>query len=135
MSTGIRKLHSKGCPGRDGGRCRCGAGWRHLFLQAREKKVRKIFARESEAKSWRFGRGLSALDRGALRAPKPTTLRQAWQAWQEGTQAGTVTNRSGAPYKPSVLRAYERAMRLRVLPQMGGARLRGRPSAGSPGHR
>jgi integrase len=123
MSTGIRKLHSKACPGRDGGRCRCGAGWEASVYSKRDKKkIRKVFAREGEAKSWRSD-ALSALNKGVLRAPKPITLRQAWEAWQEGAGAGTVTNRSGDPYKPSALRSYERAMRRRVLPEIGGARL------------
>jgi integrase len=123
MSTGIRKLHSKACPGRDGGRCRCGAGWEASVYSKRDKKkIRKVFAREGEVKSWRSD-ALSALNKGVLRAPKPITLRQAWEAWQEGAGAGTVTNRSGDPYKPSPLRPYERAMRRRVLPEIGGARL------------
>ncbi|HWW67221.1 MAG TPA: tyrosine-type recombinase/integrase [Solirubrobacterales bacterium] len=43
--------------------------------------------------------------------------------WHEGAKAGAVTNRSGDPYKPSALRSYERAMRLRVLPTFGNVRL------------
>ena len=123
MSTGIRKLHSKGCPGRDGGRCNCGAGWEASVFSKRDgKKIRKTFADKAEAKTWRADAN-TQLAKGGLRAPKPTTLREAWEAWQEGAKAGTVRNRSGDPYKPSALRAYERAMRLRVLPEIGGARL------------
>lgn len=36
---------------------------------------------------------------------------------------GSVRTRSGDEYKPSALRGYERAMRLRVLPEIGGVRL------------
>ena len=36
---------------------------------------------------------------------------------------GDVRCRSGAPYKPSAIRGYEQALRLRVLPAIGGARL------------
>jgi hypothetical protein len=131
MATGVRKLHSKGCPGRSGGRCRCGGSWEASVFSKRDgKKIRKTFAREGEAKSWRSD-ALSALDRGALRAPKPITVRQAWEAWQEGARAGTVMNRSGDPYKPSALRSYERAMRLRILPEIGGARLASTGSSGA----
>ncbi|MGH2953645.1 MAG: tyrosine-type recombinase/integrase, partial [Solirubrobacterales bacterium] len=56
-------------------------------------------------------------------APKPTTVREAWAAWEEGAKAGNVRNRSGDPYKPASLRSYERAMRLRILPAMGSVRL------------
>jgi site-specific recombinase XerD len=40
-----------------------------------------------------------------------------------GAKTGAITNRSGDPYKPSALRSYEQAMRLRVLPAFRRARL------------
>jgi integrase len=123
MAEGIVKRHSKDCPAKRGGRCRCNAGYEaSVFSRRDHKKIRKTFKREAEAKSWRAD-ALSALSRGGLRAPKPTTVRQAWEAWYEGARAGTVTNRSGDPYKPSALRSYERGMRLRVLPEFGATRL------------
>jgi len=123
MAEGITKRHSKGCKSRGGGRCNCNAGYEASVFSRRDgKKIRKTFARESEAKSWR-SEALTALQKGGLRAPKPTTLEQAWEAWYEGAKAGTVTNRSGDPYKPSALRSYERAMRLRVLPKFGAVRV------------
>jgi integrase len=123
MATGIAKRHSKGCPGQHGDRCRCSAGWEaSVYSKHDGKKIRKVFAREAEAKSWRAD-ALSALDKGALRAPKPTTVRQAWETWHAGAEAGTIRNRAGERYKPSVVRAYEKSMRLRVLPRFGGARL------------
>ena len=122
-TTGIVKLHSKGCAAKSGGRCRCKAGYEASVYSKRDgKKIRKTFAREAEAKYWR-AEALGALRRGGLRAAKPTTVEEAWQAWYEGAKAGTVTNRSGDPYKPSALRSYERAMRLRVLPEFGDIRL------------
>jgi integrase len=123
MATGITKLHSTGCPARGGGRCRCGAGYEaSVFSRRDNKKIRKTFARESEAKSWRAD-ALGALSRGGLRVAKPTTVEQAWETWYAGAKAGTVTNRSGDLYKASALRSYERAMRLRVLPVFGAVRL------------
>jgi integrase len=123
MATGITKRHTKGCPGRDSGRCNCGAGWEASVYSKRDgKKIRRSFAREAEAKSWRAD-AFSALSKGALRTPKPTTVREAWEAWEEGAKAGSIRNASGDPYKPSTLRAYEWAMRLRVLPEIGAARL------------
>jgi hypothetical protein len=108
MATGITKLHSKGCPAKTGGRCRCNAGYEaSVFSRRDNKKIRKTFARESEAKSWRAD-ALGALSRGGLRVTKPTTVEQAWETWYAGAKAGTVTNRSGDPYKPSALRSYER---------------------------
>lgn len=50
------------------------------------RKIRKTFAREAEAKSWRAD-ALSALKAGTMRAPKPTTLREAWEEWHEAAVA------------------------------------------------
>lgn len=123
MAEGIRKLHSKGCPAKQDGRCACNAGYEAaVYLPREDKKVRRTFAREAEARSWR-SEALVLKAKGGLRAPKPTTVRQGWTAWYEGAKAGTVTNRSGDPYKPSALRSYEQAMRLRLLPEFGEVRL------------
>lgn len=123
MAAGIVKRHSRRCPSREGGRCRCDAGWEAWVFSSRDgKKIRRTFRRESEAKAWRVD-ALAALSKGALRARKPTTVREAWEAWYEDAKAGTVRNRSGDSYKPSALRAYEGAMRLRVLAELGAVRL------------
>jgi integrase len=47
------------------------------------------------------------------------TLREAAEAWVEGARAGSIRNRSGDRYKPSVIRSYETSLRLRVLPELG----------------
>lgn len=123
MAEGVRKRHSKGCSAREGGRCNCKAGYEAWVFSKRDgKKIRRTFPREAEAKSWRVD-ALTPLARGGLRAPKPTTVEQAWEAWYAGAKTGAVTNRSGDPYKPSALRSYEQAMRLRVLPAFGRTRL------------
>jgi integrase len=123
MAAGIVKRHSKGCPARDDGPCRCNAGYEASVWSKRDgKKIRKVFAREAEARSWRAD-ALAALDKGALRAPKPTTVREAWEAWYEGARAGTIRNRSGDVYKPSAIRGYNQGMRQRVLPALGDVRL------------
>jgi Phage integrase, N-terminal SAM-like domain len=122
-STGIRKLHSKGCAGRDGGRCNCGAGWEaSVYSKRDDKKIRKTFANMAEAKTWRDDAN-TQLAKGGLRAPTPTTILEAWEEWIEGAKAGTIRNRSGDPFKPSALRAYEGAMRREVLPEFGPVRL------------
>ena len=123
MSTGIRKLHSKGCPGRDGRRCVCGAGWEAAAFSKRDgKKIRKTFSTKAEAKTWRDDAN-AQLSKGGLRAPKPTTVREAWEAWYEAAKEGIVRNRKGDHFKPSALRSYESSMRLRVLPALGATRL------------
>lgn len=123
MATGIRKLHSKDCPGRDGGRCRCEAGWEaRVYLSRERKRVSKTFRREAEARTWRVD-ALTLAKRGALRPPSRTTVQAAWDEWYSGAKAGTVLNRSGDPFKPSALRQYEGAMRRNVLPEFGAVRL------------
>ena len=90
MSTGIRKMHSKGCPGDRGGRCNCGAGYEaSVFSKRDDKKIRKVFPTQAAAKTWRAD-AIAQLARGGLRAPKPTTVRQAWDQWHEAARAGTV---------------------------------------------
>jgi integrase len=123
MAEGIRKRHSAGCASRKGKRCNCNAGYEAWVFSKRDgKKIRKSFAREAEAKTWRAD-ALVSLSRGGLRVARPITLREAWDGWFAGAQEGAVTNRSGDVYKPSALRTYEQGMRLRVLPRFGRIRL------------
>lgn len=120
---GIRARHRNGCGTREGGRCTCSPAyeaWAYSKLDG--KKIRKTFAREAEAKLWRADATVQ-LNRGTMRAPEPTTIREAWIEWKAGADAGTIRNRSGDRYKPSAIRGYDQAMRLRVLPELGGARL------------
>jgi integrase len=90
---------------------------------ARERRrIRKTFPSISAAKAWRSD-AVTSLRRGTMRAPTATTLRQAWEAWLAGATDGTIRTRSGDRYKPSAIRSYESAMRLRLLDEFGGARL------------
>jgi integrase len=122
-TPGIRVRHRRTCASREGARCNCEPAFEAWVYSKRDgKKIRRTFGRESEAKLWRAD-ALVQLSKGAMRAPKPTTLREAWKVWLDAAKAGTVRNRSGERYKPSTLRSYETAMRLRVLPELGAARL------------
>lgn len=123
MAEGIRKRHSKGCSAREGGRCNCNAGWEaSVYLAREERKLRRTFARESEARSWRRD-ALAAASAGSLRSPSALTVEQGAWLWLEAARTGTVRDRSGHHYKPSTLREYGRALGLRVLPEFGSARL------------
>lgn len=122
-STGIRKRHSKGCPGEGGGRCRCNAGYEaSVYLAREDRKVRKTFERESEAKAWR-AEALTAAGAGKLRGPSSLTVEQAAWLFIEAAWSGAARDRSGNSYKPGTLRDYERSLRLRVLPEFGAHRL------------
>jgi integrase len=123
MATGITKRHSRTCRSREGGRCNCNAGWEASVYSKRDgRKIRKTFAREAEARSWRAD-ALSALSTGTLRAPTKTTLREAAAAWLRGAESGEIRSKSGHPYKPSTLRGYRQALEERVLPELGAAKL------------
>jgi integrase len=120
---GIRVRHARACPCKSTGSCRCDPSYEAWVFSAREgKKLRRTFHTLAEAKGWRADATV-ALRRGTLRSPSKLTLREAWQTWIEGAKSGLVRTRGGDVYKPSALRGYEQAMRDRVLPDLGGARL------------
>jgi integrase len=124
-TPGIEARHAPACPaaGDRDGRCRCTPSYRANVWSARDKRrIRKSFSTLAAAKAWR-SETMVALRRGTMRAPTATTLREVWGVWLTGAREGSVRNRSGDAYKPSVLRGYEASMRLRVLPELGGARL------------
>jgi integrase len=116
VAEGIVKRHSRACPARQGKRCRCRGGWEAWVYLAREKrKVRKTFASESEAKSWR-AEALRMASKGGLRrvAYDKRTLYEAMVEFVAGMEAGEVRPRGRERYKPNTIRSYERAIRLHL---------------------
>jgi integrase len=129
MAEGIRIRHSRWCRSVvDGRRCSCKPSYEAaVYLRPQRsgekgQKMRKTFLTERGAKAWRHD-AVGDVRRGKLKAPTRMTLRDAWEAWNEGAKSGFVRTKSGDLYKPSALRGYEQAMRDRVLPDLGGARL------------
>jgi integrase len=123
VSPGIRVRHSKVCPSRSGGVCRCRPTYQASVWSAREgKRLFKTFATLAEAKVWRTEAQV-ALRRGTMRAGSSGTLREAAEVWLEGAKSGAIRNRSGHAYKPSAIRGYETALVARVLPVLGSLRL------------
>jgi integrase len=119
MAAGIRQRHGRGCAAL--GRCKC--PYEAFVYSKRDgKKIRKTFPTQTAAVAWRDD-ARSAVRRNRLRAPVPVTVGEAAAAWLEGARAGVIRNRSGDVYKPSAIRAYEAALRLRVLPELGRAKL------------
>lgn len=118
-AEGIYVRHAKSCTGK---RCNCQPTYQaHVWSNRDAKRIRRSFKSLSAAKQWRR-EALTALDRGMLRAPSPQTLREASEAWLEAARNGEVRNRSHDPYKPSAIRGYADALRLRVLPALGDRR-------------
>ena len=123
MAEGIEKRHSPTCPSKQGGRCRCSGGYQASVYSSRDgKKIRKTFAREAEARSWRAS-AKRKLDRGSLRASVPRKLVEVAELWLEGANRGEIRNRSGRRYKPSVLRGYRQALEDRLLPEIGSQKV------------
>ena len=58
-----------------------------------------------------------------MRAPTRTTLAEAAEQWLTAAKAEVIRTKSGTPYKPSALRAYEQALRGKALPKLGHLRL------------
>jgi hypothetical protein len=47
------------------------------------------------------------------------TLAETAYTWLDMASSGEILNRSGKPYKPSVLRTMEGDYRLRLIPELG----------------
>jgi hypothetical protein len=119
MAAGIRQRHRNDCNRR--GKCEC--TWQAEVYDAEAKeKIRKPFPTYAAARSWRHD-ALVALREGRLRAVGGATLDEVAEAWLEDARRGAIRNRSGDPYKSSAIRTYETALRLRILPELGGRRL------------
>jgi integrase len=115
--------HQRQCRTRAGGSCNCRPAYQAQVWSPRDgKTIRKTFHALADARAWR-AQAKSALSLGAMRAPTRTTVREAAEAWLVAAKAGVVRTRSGEPYKPSALRAYEQVLRATVLPCMGHLKL------------
>jgi len=119
--TGIEVRHRGRCPGDP---CRCRPAYRAWIYSAAEgRRIRRTFPTYAAARDWRAN-AWGDVKRGRLRADRGPTVREAAEAWLAGAEDGTIRNRSGDRYKPSTLRGYREALRLRILPDLGGSRLR-----------
>jgi hypothetical protein len=98
MAEGIRKRHTKKCPARTGGGCRCDGGYEASVYSERDgKKLYKTFRREAEARSWRADTKRS-LDRGASgRREAERSEKLARHGWRVPSGARFAT----APAVPS----------------------------------
>jgi integrase len=122
-AAGIEVRHRNGCRSLSGGRCNCEPSYRAMVWSRRDgEQIRKSFPTLDAAKAWRND-ALSALRKGAMRRPVRRKLKDAAAEWLRGAEDGSIRNRSGDRYKPSAVRGYHRALRLRVLPALGDALL------------
>jgi integrase len=115
-AQGIYRVHTRGC---DGTRCRCAPMFEAtVYVQRDRKLIRKRFAGQREAEVWR-GELRGAVGRGEVRAPTRKTINTAADELIAGMRAGTIMNRSGRVYKPSVVRGYDSSLRLHIRPEIG----------------
>ena len=120
-ATGIRVRHARDCPGASA--CRCRPTYQAWVYSAREQKRQwRTFPTLAAAKGWRAD-ATAAVRRGTLTVGVSETVAEAATNWLRGAESGVIRTRSGSPYKPSALRGYEAALRLRILPAFGGRRL------------
>jgi integrase len=130
LPTGIEARHSRACGlSNDGDRCTCEPSYRASVYVHRDRKLVRSPAFSGKgalgaAKQWRAD-AISDKGRGKNIVSSRRTLQQAADEWIAGAKAEppTVLNRSGHPYKPSVLRGYEHDLRTYVLDDLGGLRL------------
>lgn len=125
-TPGIRVRHSRSCKTRAGGNCNCEPTYEAWVYSKRdERKIRRSFAGKgalAAAKGWRTD-AMKAVKDKRLRAPSTVTLREEVDQWLAGVRSGSILNKREQPYKPAVVRNYELALRLRVLPELGNRRL------------
>jgi integrase len=125
-TVGVLYRHSRDCEDRDrcGNRCNSSdTPWEAWVYSKRDKaKIRKRFATQAAAKAWRID-ALKAVKDKKLRTPTSKTLQQEVDEWLAGASEGRILNKRNQPYKPAVIRGYETALRLRVLPELGNRKL------------
>jgi integrase len=136
QQVGINIRHRAGCPAltAKGARCRCKPAYRagawiaDPAVPGGGRKVEKTFADLESALVWR-SQAVTQVKRAGGTLLRPTgdvpTIRAAGDALLEGMESGAVRKRGGGTYRPGVVRAYRRALTLRVYPELGGRRLDG----------
>lgn len=126
MAEGIETRHETTCARKanSAARCRCTPRYRgHVWDSRAGRLVRGPWrASQAEAKTWR----VDALQRarlGMLGGNGGATVREAGDALLSGMRDGSILNRSGDTYKPSVIRGYESALEAHVFPELGSVAL------------
>ena len=130
--VGVVVKHRARCATHDvgGRRCTCRPAYMaHVWSAKDRRRIGKTVGSLADAKSWRADMH-GALRRGSIRTPTKTTVREAAGAWLAGVADGTIVNRRRQPYKPSAVRSYEHALRLRRPHWCGDG-----PTAGHGGNR
>jgi integrase len=120
--TGIRTRHRRSCASRAGAACDCKPSYQaNVWDQRAGRQMWRTARTLTEARQWRQDAAV-AVRAGTLRASDGRALAAVAAEWLAGARSGVIRNRSGDTYKPSAVRSYEAALRLRVLPRLGTAK-------------
>ncbi len=123
MAEGIEVRHARSCASRTGRRCNCEPGYRvSVYDPISRRKASKTFRTLAEARHWRATAQTQAA-RGVRLSATAQTLHDAAEAFVDGITSGAIRTRAGERYRASVVREYERSLRLHVLPMLAGAKL------------
>jgi integrase len=122
-APGIRERHARSCGRNEGRRCTCTPSFEaSVPAGVSGEKYRKSFPTRAAAAAWRRS-SISAIEEGRLTLGKTPTVREAAEELFVGTADGSIRNRSGDPYKPSVVASYRNSLEVHVLPALGARRL------------
>jgi integrase len=121
--TGLYRVHTRGCSGKQGIKCRCKGGYQALvFDSGAERILRANRATRRDALTWR-SETVSAIRQGTVQIPSRQTFNEAADALLAGMRDSTIENRSGRPYRPSTIRRYELALTKHLRPHLGRLKL------------
>jgi integrase len=99
--------------------CGCPARYQaQVWSQRDRRRLSKTSAKLATVKRWRTD-ALKAIGDGTHTLGPDQTVRAAGDALVAGMKAGTVRNRSGRVYKPSVIRDFDRLLLQVVYPAVG----------------
>jgi integrase len=110
--TGVTEVHARSCPRRTDARapCRCAPSYRATLYDPRTKqRVRRQFPTKAKARGWKID-AEAAKRRGELVATRSATVAAAADDLVAGMHSGAIRNRSGDPYKASVIADYSQAL-------------------------
>jgi integrase len=125
MAEGITTRHSRSCATKRGGdRCSCSPSYMPWVPHPHEAGEALRQDNQEPVGGEGLARGCTESAKAKdTSAPTKQTVKEAAEAMLEAAESGQVRNRSGDPYKPSVIRSYRGSLRRYVLPEIGQVRL------------